>query len=76
MSNTPIFKQLFESTVFKPFANEYTDRLTPEVMRQQGFIAGVQAERERALKIIRKRVPKRSQALEAALYYIEHTEDE
>ena len=76
MNSTPIFKQVFESTVFRPFANEYTDQLTPEVMRQQGFKAGVQAERERVAKIIRQRVPKRSQALEAALYYIEHTEDE
>lgn len=74
--NTPIFKSVWEKTVFRTFADEYTDRLTPEVMRQQGFMAGVQAERQRVLKIIRRSVPKPSKALEAALNQIENTEDE
>lgn len=76
MNDTPIFQKVWLDNLFKPFNDEYTDRLTPEVMRQLGFQAGVQAERERVLNVLRKRVKNQSQALQAAIYYIEHTEDE
>lgn len=39
--STPVFDQVFKThNPFSVMPDEYTDRFTPEVARQQGFAAG------------------------------------
>lgn len=75
MSTTPVFDRVFaQFGGFRALPQEYTDRFTPEVARQQGQLHGERTERERILSIIAGMKP--TKALDALRAEIEGTEDE
>lgn len=60
MSDTPVFDQVWERNPFTVLPTEYTDRITPETTRQQGYQQGYSEALEHAIALLKEQKPTRA----------------
>lgn len=60
MSDTPVFDQVWESNKFTVLPTEYTDRITPESTRQQGYLEGYADGLDSAIAMLKEQKPTRA----------------
>lgn len=60
MSDTPVFDTVWESNRFTVLPTEYTDRITPETTRQQGYQQGYSEAIAAIIAMLKEQKPTRA----------------